>query len=296
MLQQVSVIGLGAMGMGMARTLASKSFDVTVFDISEAALGRAADAGMKVATSAAEAIGSSQAVLLSLPLAAHVEETIERAYVAGAFEGGAKVVIDSSTSEAAVSRRLAARLAAQGHGFLDAPVSGGPQGAANGALSVMLGGAADWVAMAQPVLDAIAAKVIHVGDSGAGNIAKLVNNMLVACHMLTTAEGLRLAEAAGLPAEDALRVVNSATGRSALSEVHFPSWVLTRSFDSGFSAGLMRKDVRLALELAAESGCRMPMSELAAAIWSEDRSGIRDDQDFMLLGDPEAQIKDRQNG
>ena len=109
-----------------------------------------------------------------------------------------------------------------------------------------------------PVLEAMAAKIIHVGPSGAGNVAKLVNNMLVANHMVTTLEALRLGEAAGVDAEEMLKVINSATGRSAISEVHVPTWVLPRSFDSGFSTGLMRKDLRLARELAAEAGCCYP--------------------------------------
>lgn len=267
MTELVGVIGLGAMGLGMARTLAEKGFAVSAFDLSDTARARASAAGVALHGTAPEVIAASDHIVLSLPLARHVDDTVTAGFAAGAFDTGPKLLIDTSTSEAAVSRQLAQRLAAAGHGFLDAPVSGGPQGAASGQLSVMLGGDPAWVAKAQPVLDAMAAKVIHVGPSGAGNIAKLVNNMLVACHMLTTAEGLRLAEAAGLPAADALRVINSATGRSAISEVHFPNWVMTRSFDSGFSAGLMRKDVRLALELAQQAGCEMPVSELVASLW-----------------------------
>lgn len=284
------------MGMGMARTLAGKGFSVSAYDLSEAARTRAAAAGIAACENAAGVMVASEAVILSLPLARHVEDTIEEGLSAGAFGELAKVVIDTSTSEASVSRRLAEKMAAAGHGFLDAPVSGGPQGAASGQLSMMLGGDAAWVTRARPVLDAMASRVIHVGASGAGNIAKLVNNMLVACHMLTTAEGLRLAEAAGLPATDALRVINSATGRSALSEVHFPNWVMSGSFDSGFSAGLMRKDIRLALDLAAESGCDLPVSELAARLWSEAYSGLGDDQDFMLMGNPRTDRKDKADG
>lgn len=295
MAQSVGVIGLGAMGMGMARTLSANGFSVAAYDLSPATTSKAAEAGISTHATPAEVIAASDVIVLSLPLASHVEATVEAGLAADAFNEP-KVIIDTSTSEAAVSRKLAAKLADLGHGFLDAPVSGGPQGAASGALSVMLGGNAQWVAKVQPVLDAIAAKVIHVGSSGAGNIAKLVNNMLVACHMLTTAEGLRLAQASGLPAEDAMRVINSATGRSALSEVHFPNWVLSGSFDSGFSAGLMRKDVRLALELAQETGCAMPVSELVAELWSEKNSGIADNQDFMLLGRLEADAKEKTNG
>ncbi|RMC37975.1 NAD(P)-dependent oxidoreductase [Paracoccus alkanivorans] len=295
--QSVGIIGLGAMGMGMAQSLLRAGFTVSAYDLSHDAMARARASGITVTTSPVEVMQATDAIVLSLPLARHVEETIEAGFAAGMFANRqGMVVIDTSTSEAAVSRRLAARLAEAGHGFLDAPVSGGPQGAANGALSMMIGGDTNSVTKAQPVLDAMAAKVIHVGDSGAGNIAKLVNNMLVACHMLTTAEALRLSEAAGLPAGDALRVINSATGRSALSEVHFPNWVLTRSFDSGFSAGLMRKDIRLALELATDAGCAMPVSELVVELWSKARSGLGDTDDFMLMGDPDARPKEETNG
>lgn len=296
MTESVGVIGLGAMGLGMARTLAEKGFTVSAFDLSDTARARASAAGIALHGTAPEVIAASDHIVLSLPLARHVDDTVTAGFAAGAFDTGPKLLIDTSTSEAAVSRHLAQRLAAAGHGFLDAPVSGGPQGAASGQLSVMLGGDPAWVAKAQPVLDAMAARVIHVGPSGAGNIAKLVNNMLVACHMLTTAEGLRLAEAAGLPAADALRVINSATGRSAISEVHFPNWVMTRSFDSGFSAGLMRKDVRLALELAHQAGCEMPVSELVASLWDPAASGLRDDQDFMLMGDPQPRQQENADG
>ncbi|MDJ0931519.1 NAD(P)-dependent oxidoreductase [Breoghania sp.] len=204
---------------------------------------------------------------------------------AGALVTPGKTIIDASTSEAETSRALASRLAPLGRGFLDAPVSGGPTGAAAGTLAMMVGGDADVVARARPVLEAIAAKIIHVDPSGAGNVAKLVNNMLVACHMITTKEALKLAIASGVSAEDALRVVNTATGRSALSEVHFHTWVLTGSFDSGFSTGLMRKDVRLALEMAGE-GLEMPLSRLAAELWAEENSGFADDDDFIVMGDP----------
>ncbi|WP_295810227.1 NAD(P)-dependent oxidoreductase [uncultured Nitratireductor sp.] len=295
MTQSVTVIGLGAMGMGMARSLSGAGFSVAAFDLSTPTMAKAAEAGIATHETPAGAIAASDVILLSLPLASHVEATVDAGLAAGAFSEP-KIVIDTSTSEAAVSRRLAAKLAELGHGFLDAPVSGGPQGAATGALSMMLGGDAQWVVRVQPVLDAIAARTIHVGPSGAGNIAKLVNNMLVACHMLTTSEGLRLAEASGLPAEDAMRVINNATGRSALSEVHFPNWVLSGSFDSGFSAGLMRKDVRLALELAQECDCAMPVSELVADLWSEENSGIADNQDFMLLGRLDGRAKEKTNG
>lgn len=287
---RAGVIGLGAMGIGMARTLCAKGFAVAAFDLSDAALTRAVDAGADAMPSAADVFGAADVIVLSLPAAHHVKAVIAEAAEAGhlAPDAPSRIVIDTSTSEAEISRELAATLEASGHGFVDAPVSGGPSGAAAGTLAMMLGGAEAHIARARPVLDALGDKITHVGASGAGNVAKLVNNMLVASHMITTLEAIRLAEASGVSAEDALRVVNSATGRSAISEIHYPNWVLTRSFDSGFSTGLMRKDVRLARQMAATNGCVMPLADLVAELWSEDRSGLADSDDFMVMGDPRA--------
>ncbi len=286
--KRAGVIGLGAMGFGMASSLVRAGFEVAGYDPAPAAQDRAREAGIAPKASPEEVFAAAEVIVLSLPTAAHVEGVIAAAQGAGLLDAGvaAKVIIDTSTSEAEVSRKLAATLDAAEHGFLDAPVSGGPAGAASGQLSVMLGGDEKWVGAAMPALEAMAAKILHVGPSGAGNVAKLVNNMLVASHMVTTLEALRLAEAAGVGAEDALRVINSATGRSAISEIHFPNWVLPRSFDSGFSTGLMRKDVRLARELAQSVGCAMPVADLVADLWAEETSGLKDADDFMHMGDP----------
>ncbi|MDO5756938.1 MAG: NAD(P)-dependent oxidoreductase [Rhodobacterales bacterium] len=287
---RAGVIGLGAMGIGMATILVDKGFAVAAFDLSETARGRAHAVGAKCHSTAADVFADADLIVLSLPAAHHVEAVIEDGRRAADLTSGAapRIVIDTSTSEAEVSRKLAAALKADGHGFIDAPVSGGPSGAAAGTLAMMLGGDAADIDRAMPVLKALAQKIIHVGPSGAGNVAKLVNNMLVASHMITTLEAVRLAEASGVSAEDALRVVNAATGRSAISEIHYPTWVLPRSFDSGFSTGLMRKDVRLAREMAATVGCTMPLADLVADLWSEECSGLADSDDFMLMGDPEA--------
>ncbi|MCQ0091603.1 NAD(P)-dependent oxidoreductase [Roseovarius sp. M141] len=287
---RTGIIGLGAMGIGMAQSLAAKGFAVAAFDLSDAALTRAAEAGAAPMPSAADVFGAADIIVLSLPAAHHVKAVIADAVSAGhlAPDAAPRIVVDTSTSEAEISRNLAAALDAAGHGFVDAPVSGGPAGAAAGTLAMMLGGDDADVARAMPVLEALGQKIIHVGPSGAGNVAKLVNNMLVASHMVTTLEAVKLAEASGVSTEDALRVVNSATGRSAISEIHYPNWVLPRSFDSGFSTGLMRKDVRLARDMAAKAGCAMPLADLVADLWSQERSGLSDSDDFMLMGDPKA--------
>ncbi len=287
---KTGVIGLGAMGLPMASTLAAKGFAVIGYDLSEERRAAAAAAGIAVAADALDVFRAAEVVVFSLPAAQHVLAVVEASGLLSS-DLPRRVIIDTSTSEPGASRKIAAELAARGHGFLDAPVSGGPAGAAAGSLSFMIGGdEADFIA-AQERLTAMGAKLLHVGPSGAGNVTKLVNNMLVACHMLTTAEGLRLAEAAGVSADDALRVVNAASGRSMLSEAHFPNWVLSGSFNSGFGAGLMRKDLRLALEMAEAVGADLPIAELAREIWSPEASGVADAEDFTRLGDPALQPK-----
>ncbi|MBP0446574.1 NAD(P)-dependent oxidoreductase [Roseomonas sp. SSH11] len=280
----VGVVGLGNMGLGMAATLARKGFAVLGHDISEARRPAAEDAGIRF-LSLAEVLNGADALVFSLPYARDVEAVVTAPGGLLTRLDREVVVIDTSTSDPVTTRRLAARLAEAGHGLLDAPVSGGPSGAAEGTLTVMIGGDEAHLNAARPVIEAISARAVHVGPSGAGNIAKLVNNLLVAAHLITTGEAMRLSEAAGLPAEDALKVVNAATGRSAISEVMMPRWILPGTFDSGFAAGLMRKDVRLALELAEATGSELPLSAHVARIWDETRARITDADDFTRMAD-----------
>lgn len=287
----VGVIGLGSMGLGMAQTLAAKGFRTLGFDLSAERRELAGRSAVEPLDTIAAVFEASDFLVFSLPTAKdvaavvnqHVEILHERA-------GAHVVVIDTSTSEPDVSRELAARLAALGHGFLDAPVSGGPAGAASGKLTMMIGGTEEDLALARPVIEAMAAKALHVGASGAGNVAKLVNNLLAAAHMVTTSEALKLAQAGGIDPEAALRVLNAASGRSMISEVHFPTWVMSDRFDSGFSMGLMRKDVRLASELADRTGAALPLADLVAKLWAGS-SELKDSDDFTRMGAFKTQSK-----
>ena len=277
----VGVVGLGNMGLGMAATLARKGFAVLGYDIDAGRRPAAEAAGVTTLDALNDVLRRADALVFSLPLARDVEAVVTA-------EGGLLsrtdrkvVVIDTSTSDPGTTRRLAKRLAAAGHALLDAPVSGGPSGAAEGTLTMMIGGAEADYELARPVLEAMSARAPHVGPSGAGNIVKLVNNLLVAAHLVTTGEALRLSEAAGLSAEEAVKVVNTATGRSAISEVMVPRWVQSGTFDSGFSAGLMRKDVRL----AADCGIDLPLSAEVKRIWQATQAAIPDAADFTRMAD-----------
>ncbi len=280
----VGVVGLGSMGLGMAQTLAASQFETLGFDLSEERRALAAKSGVTPVSTISELFEKSAFLVFSLPTAKDVAGVVtSHIDVLEARQGQKIVIIDTSTSEPDVSRELADKLTGLGHGFLDAPVSGGPAGAASGKLTMMIGGSDEDVAVAGPVIEAMSAKALHVGPSGAGNVAKLVNNLLAAAHMVTTSEGLKLAAAAGIDPEAALRVLNAASGRSMISEVHFPTWIMSDRFDSGFSMGLMRKDVRLASELAARTGAELPLADAVAKLWAGSTE-LNDTDDFTRMG------------
>lgn len=237
----VGVVGLGAMGLPMARTLSGAGFAVRGFDVSAARRALLPDAVDSLETAAA-----AQSVLLSLPNDAVVKDVVA-ALVPLMAEGG--VVIDTSTIAPETARAVQAEAASRGIGYVDAPVSGGAAGAAAGSLLVMAGGTDADVARAMPVLDALARAVVRCGGPGAGAVVKLANNMLCAGHLLLAAEALRLAAANSVSAEALLDAVNAGSGRSAVTEVNLPRWVLSGTFDSAFTLGLMAKDVSLAESL-----------------------------------------------
>ncbi|MGA1288952.1 MAG: NAD(P)-dependent oxidoreductase [Rubrivivax sp.] len=282
---RVGIIGLGQMGSGMAASLCRAGFETLGHDLDPARRVQAAALGVHVHDTPQAVLSQADVLVFSLPYARDVEA------VATADNGVLQrrdrrvVIVDTSTSDPTTTRRLAAALAVAGHGLLDAPVSGGPSGAQAGTLTMMVGGLAADLDAARPVLDAMAARIVHVGASGAGNVAKLVNNLLVAQQLITAQEALRLSEAAGLPAQAALEVVNAATGRSAATEAMVPRWVLPGRFDSGFTAGLMRKDVTLALALAQELGLELPLAQAGARLWQAARDRMPDDADFTRMAD-----------
>jgi 3-hydroxyisobutyrate dehydrogenase len=251
---RVGLVGLGRMGAAMAKRLRSVGDEVAGYD---------ADPGKGGTSSLADVV--APLVILSLPDEGAVSSVLDA--LLPMLPAGA-VVIDTSTLSPLSARDFADRAAQVGCGYLDAPVSGGPAGAAAGTLTVMLGGTTGALDRARPVLEKMASRLVHVGGPGAGQVAKLVNNLLVATHLVVAGEALRIGELAGVPADALLGVINAASGRSAVTEVNFPRWIQPGGFDSGFTAGLMRKDVRLALELAQAVGAEPATCTSAAAVWN----------------------------
>ena len=291
-MQTIGVIGLGNMGRGMALSLLRGPFEVVGTDALEATRRAVAGEGVEVVQTVAAVAARADVIVLSLPTAAIVTDVVTSA--GGLLAGGRKgtLVIDTSTSHPQTTRRLAVLLAEAGMSLIDAPVSGGPKGAITGQLTMVIGGTDADVARAEPVLAAMSAKRVHVGGVGAGHVAKIANNLLCAAHLITAAEVARLAEEAGVSTERLLEGINAGSGRSGVTQVNFPTWILNGTFNSGFTMKLMRKDVRLAQELIGQTGLSLPLSAEVARLWALSADTIADDEDFnriVELGvDPKA--------
>jgi 3-hydroxyisobutyrate dehydrogenase len=280
---KVGVIGLGNMGGGMAATLAAKGFDVSGFDLSEAALAAAHANGVNSVPDRAALIERSQVLILSLPKAEHVEAVClgENGILQLGREG--LIVIDTTTSTPEASRKVAADLKAKGISFMDAPVSGGPKGAASGTMSMLIGADEADLARALPVLEGMSGVRTHVGSVGAGNVAKIANNMLAACHLISTAEAVSMAAKAGVDPQRLLEGLNAGSGRSGATQVMFPTWVLNKAYNSGFSMGLMRKDVGLASDLTHALALDLPLSRTVAELWKASAESLADGEDFCAI-------------
>lgn len=281
----VGVIGLGNMGAGMALSAARAGMTVVGFDPQTAFRAELQQAGVGLKESIAQVSAQADVLVISLPTSDIVESVVlgEGGLLQHARNG--QVVLETSTADPASTARIAQALQGSPLRLVDGPVSGGPRAAHSGSMTMLLGGdAADIEALA-PVLDALTAKRVHVGPVGAGHSAKLFNNLLCGVHLLAAGEAVRVAEAAGLDVEQILKGVNAGSGRSAVTEVNYPTWILNEAFDSGFTMKLMRKDLRLAADMIAKSNADVPLSRQALTLWAESADTIGDDEDFNRIVD-----------
>jgi 2-hydroxy-3-oxopropionate reductase len=259
----VGFIGLGIMGRPMARHLLDAGFPLTVHSRSPGPVDELAEAGASRAASPAEVAASSDVVVTMLPDTPDVEQVLfgPEGVVAGAAAGS--LVIDMSSIDPIPTRSFAERLAAQGVGMLDAPVSGGEKGAIDATLSIMAGGSPEAFLRATPLFAAMGRNIVHVGPSGAGQIAKACNQLVVAATIEAVAEALVLAERAGVDAAKVREALLGGFAGSKILEVHGQR-MLDRAFEPGFRARLHRKDARIVLETAREVGAPVPAFEAVA--------------------------------
>lgn len=268
----IAFLGLGNMGGPMAANLVAAGHTVRGFDVVPALREAAEAKGATVFDSGAEAVRRADVVITSLPNGAVVKSVYAEA-IPAARDGA--LFIDTSTISVDDAREIHQQADARGLAQLDAPVSGGIKGAVAGTLAFMLGGSEDAVERAKPVLEPLAGKIIHCGASGAGQAAKLCNNMVLAVQQIAIGEAFVLAEKLGLPAQSLFDVITGATGNcwSVHTNCPVPGPVPTspanNDFKPGFATALMNKDLGLAMDAVSSSGSSAPLGSHAAEIYAE---------------------------
>jgi 3-hydroxyisobutyrate dehydrogenase len=278
----IAFLGLGAIGRPMAARVAAAGMSLTVWNrTAERAATFARDTGSTQAATPAAAARSADVVITCLSTSRDVASLLDGTdgLVAGLHRGA--VLIDCTSGDPATSRRIAARLAEQGVGFIDAPVSGGTTGAEKGTLTVMVGGDAATLDRVRPVLQTFGQKIVHCGDVGAGDAVKAVNNAFLAIHVLATAEGLAALVKAGVDPALALDVINASSGRSNTSMNLFPERVLSRAFPRTFRLALLEKDIGIAAEIARENRVPAPILQLTADLFRVARGELGEMADHV---------------
>jgi len=290
MADRIAFIGVGTMGGPMARNLVNKGFPVTAFDLNESALDQAVEYGAERATTAAEAAKSADIAITMLPNSPHEEAAVLGAE--GVFAGlqAGKILIEMSTIDPVVTKKLGEQATARGIKMIDAPVSGSSVGAMDGTLTMMVGGDADVFRRCRPVLQAMGSNVIHVGPLGTGETVKLVNNMLAGIGVAATAEAVNIAQRAGLDPRAMFDVISKSSGdswafrnRLPVSGVNPAGVPADDDYAPGFMTMLMLKDMDLGIGLARSVGAPSLLASIAAQYYASACAKGVDRKDFSAV-------------
>lgn len=279
----IAFIGLGNMGGPMAANLVKNGHNVIGFDLSSSALEALVSAGGRISDSALAASKDADVVISMLPSGKHVAELYSEEFISQLKPD--TLLIDSSTIDAVTARSVAQLAASKGCKMIDAPVSGGTAGAQAGTLTFIVGGKTKDYEKARPLLKCMGQNIFHAGDSGAGQVAKICNNMLLAVHMIGTSEAINLGVRHGLDPKILSEIMQKSSGRNWSLEVYNPypgvmeNAPASREYSGGFAVDLMTKDLGLAAEAGLETRTSTPLGNAALnlyRIWSEAGNGTID--------------------
>ncbi|WP_221794874.1 3-hydroxyisobutyrate dehydrogenase [Aquisediminimonas sediminicola] len=283
----IAFIGLGNMGGGMAANLVKGGHIVHAFDLAEAALAKAAEAGCKPFTTVKEAVAGVDAVVSMLPNGKIVQAVYENDVIGHAPAGA--LLLDCSTIDVATARAVAAAATAKGYPMVDAPVSGGIAAANGGTLTFMVGGPDDAFKAAEPILAKMGKAVIHAGAAGAGQAVKICNNMLLGASMVATCEAFALAEKLGLDLQTFYDISSVSSGQNWSMTSYCPvpgvgpSSPADRGYEGGFASALMLKDLKLAMEAAQGANAAVPMGAAAESFYQILTSAGEGGKDFSNI-------------
>lgn len=281
----VGFIGIGVMGMPMARNLIEAGHQVRAFDINAEALATLASHGAEATTSAAAAATDVEFVVTMLPRSEHVEAALFGPDGAAAALDEGALLIEMSTVLPSAFDRVAARLAEQGKRAIDAPVGRSSAHAVEGKLLIMVGGEDDDVARALPVLQCFGDTIVHCGPSGSGMRTKLINNYVSIVSNVVVAEGLAAAEAAGLDRDLVIDVLLGTTAGQGHLATTYPAKVLAGDLEPGFMVDLAHKDLGLALQMGQDTAVPLPMGEAALTVYELAQDEGRGRQDWTAILD-----------
>lgn len=269
---RIGFIGLGNMGVPMVRRLLGGGFLVNGFDVN-AAQGTALEGeeGYTRVGSIEELVTGARMLILMVPNSTIVEAVLIGSGLLDAVREHAPecIVVDMSSSKPAETVRMGEEATTRGVRFIDAPVSGGVPGATEGSLSVMVGGPAQLDELVRPALDRIGSNVVHAGEVGAGHALKAINNLLSAASFIASSEAMVIGTQFGLDPTVMADAINGSSGRSWSTILKWPRYVIPREFNSGFTLGLLLKDVRIATELADQLGVPAPSAKLTESIFAQ---------------------------
>lgn len=286
---KIGFIGLGNMGAPMARNLLKHGHTVQVFDLNEATVRALVDAGASACASPKLAATDAELVVTMLPASAHVRTVLtdENGVLAGIAPG--VTIVDSSTIDPASAQAFAKLAQAHGNPFVDAPVSGGTGGAAAGTLTFMVGASEAVYAQVKPVLEAMGKNIVHCGETGMGQVAKICNNLLLGITMAGVAEAMSLGTSLGIDSKVLAGIINTSTGRCWSSDTYnpYPGIVETapsaRGYTGGFGADLMLKDLGLAADAARSAKQPIFLGALAQQLYQAMSSSGRGGLDFSAI-------------
>jgi 3-hydroxyisobutyrate dehydrogenase len=295
--ERIGFVGLGHMGLPMARRLAEAGYQVAGFDASAKVLASLGGSDGISAAPTLASVADAGTVILMLPDSDVVEQVLlGSADLEGASPEGASpeagllaglepgsMIIDMSSSDPSRTRELAGRAGGLGITLIDAPVSGGVAGAVAGSLTIMVGGPQEAFSAIRPVLETMGSRVVRAGDVGAGHAVKALNNLMSAAHLLASSEALIAGRRFGLDPAVMLEIINGSSGRSGSTELKWPRYVLTETYNAGFPVRLMVKDIKLALAIERATGTPSAVSAATVAAWSEALEDLPPDADHTAI-------------
>ncbi len=288
MAERIGFIGLGIMGQGMARNLLKAGFPLCVWNRTASRVQPLVDEGATAGESPADVAAKSDIIITCVSDTPDVEQVIlgENGVIHGAKEGA--LVVDCSTISPQVTKEIAAKLAEKGIHMLDAPISGGSEGAAKGTLSIMVGGDADQFERAKPAFEAMGKTITHIGPAGAGQTVKLVNQVLVVGNCLAMCEALLLAQAGQVDLQKTFDAISQGAAGSWMFTNRAPQ-IIRRDWRPGFTVALQQKDLRLVLDAADELGVPLPGTSLIFQLYRTlEARGLQEEGNHALVKALEA--------